>query len=54
MRKKNPHNRKTNRLCGFFMGGTVNIRVVTEWFRKRSKACPRPQKEIHRIRKRYR
>ena len=44
MRKKNPHNRKTNRLCGFFHGGTVNIRVVTEWFRKRSKACLRPQK----------
>ena len=44
MRKNNPHNRKTNRLCGFFHGGTVNIRVVTEWFRKRSKACLRPKK----------
>ena len=42
--RKNPHNRKTNRLCGFFHGGTVNIRVVTEWFRKRSKTYFRPKK----------
>ena len=35
---------KTNRLCGFFHGGTVNIRVVTEWFRKRSKTYFRPKK----------
>ena len=29
--RKNPHNRKTNRLCGFFHGGgTMNIKVVTE------------------------
>ena len=44
MRKKNPHNRKTNRLCGFFHGGTVNIRVVTEWFRKILHAYPLPKK----------
>ena len=28
----------------FFHGGTVNIRVVTEWFPKRSNTCPPPQK----------
>ena len=44
MRFDNPHNREEHRLCGFFHGGTVNIRVVTEWFRKRSKTYFRPKK----------
>ena len=44
MRKKYPHNRKKNRLCGFFTGASVNIRVVTEWFPKISNTCPPPQK----------
>ena len=47
MRKKNPHNRKTNRLCGFFSWGYSEHQSGNRVVSKEIKSMSSPQKKIY-------
>ena len=47
MRKKNPHNRKTNRLCGFFHGGYSEHQSGNRVVSKEIKSMSSPKKKIY-------